>query len=252
MSFDYSGTMWAPEKVRLAPYYLQALKLRWCLKDLTGVKGRVLDLGCGIGGVPKAIKHYRPDLEVIGCDISKKAISYARKNPEGVEFILADACKLPFKKDSLAAVVSFDVLEHLENIEAALSEVFRVLKPKGLFHNFIPLEDQIGTFYWLLSKLGWNSKTWVGHVHVYNAKKIVLLLEKNGFKVMDKKYGYHWLFQLLHLLHYGSWVLLKKRPVGEKSFSKLKMVVAPLVNLESLLLVKVPGGGVSLKMIKKE
>lgn len=252
MSFDYSGVMWGAEKVRLSPNYLQALQLKWCLRNLSKVKGRVLDLGCGMGGIAKAIKHYRPDLEVIGCDVSKKAISYARKNPEGVEFILADVYKLPFKKDSLAAVVSFDVLEHLEDIQAGLREVHRVLQPGGVMYSFLPLEDQIGTFYWLLSKLGWSSKTWAGHVHVYNARKIVLLLEKNGFKVMDKKYAYHWFFQLLDLLHYGSWALLKKRPAGEKWFSKLKMVVAPLVNLESWLLVKVPGGGVSLKTIKKE
>lgn len=251
MSFDYSGTRWGSSKAGLAFIYLPALKLRWCLEDLKEVKGRVLEVGCGAGGMAKAIKRYRPDLEIIGGDVSKEAIKYANKDSQGVKFIQLDAYNLPFKQGSLGAVVSFDVLEHLDKVKVGLKEVDRVLKPKGVFHNFLPLEGQKGTWYWLLTKLGWKGKKLAGHVRAYDVKQIVNKLEKNGFKVVRKKYGYHWFFQAIDLLHYASWSWLKTRPAKRSWFGVFKMIVAPLVNLESWLLAKVPGGGVSLGAVKK-
>lgn len=44
-----------------------------------------------------------------------------------------DVCKLSFPDDSFGLIMSFDVLEHVENLEAALAEVFRCLKEGGTF-----------------------------------------------------------------------------------------------------------------------
>jgi ubiquinone/menaquinone biosynthesis C-methylase UbiE len=251
MSFDYSKTLWGAKKVSLNPCCLQALRLHWCLQDLTEVKGRVLDLGCGRGGMAKAIKHYRSDLEVIGCDISSKAIEDARKDSQGVKFINAKATKLPFKTGSLGAVVCFDVLEHLENLGVVLGEINRVLKPNGVFHSFLPLENQPGSLYWLLFRLGWKGKVLAGHIQTFDRKKILSLLRKTGFKPVKKRYAYHWLFQVIDLLHYAAWTLLKKRPVKNVWFFRLLPVVAPFINLESWLLAAVPGGGLSLGSVKE-
>ena len=54
---NYDAKIWGAPKVRLKPTYMQALKLRYCLQDLESVSGRVLDIGCGAGNMPKAIKH---------------------------------------------------------------------------------------------------------------------------------------------------------------------------------------------------
>jgi release factor glutamine methyltransferase len=55
---------------------------------------RVLDVGTGSGAVALALKHERPDLEVVGIDVSRDALSLARENALAfgleVEFVLGD------------------------------------------------------------------------------------------------------------------------------------------------------------------
>jgi len=250
MSFDYSGTMWAAEKVRLTCGFLQALRLRWCLKDLEGVKGRVLELGCGAGGMVKAIKFYRPDLEVIGIDVNKEAIREAKKDDEGVEFMVMDAKKLRFKDKSFSAVVSFDVLEHIEDVKVVLKEAYRVLKQGGVFHNFVPLERQGGTLYWFLKVFGWKGKKMAGHINVFDEKSLSRLLREAGFKIESKKFGNHCFYQLMDLIHHTSWQILGKRPVKQKPLGLIKTIVAPILYLESRLLAEVSGGAVSLGGVK--
>ena len=105
--------IWGKEIARVSPFNLEALKLFWCLKDLKTVEGRVLEVGCGGGGMSKVIKFYRPDLKITSCDIDQKAINWAKKNPRGVKFKVADAYSLPFDDQYFSAVLTFDFLEHL-------------------------------------------------------------------------------------------------------------------------------------------
>jgi len=250
MSFDDSGTIWGVEKARLSPNYIQALKLGWCLKDLEGVKGKVLDLGCGGGGMAKAIKHYRPDLEVVGVDIAKEAVREVKKDDGGVEFVVMDAKKLRFKDNSFSAVVSFDVLEHIKDVKLVLKEAYRVLKPGGVFHNFVPLEGQSATLYWFLKMFGWKGKKMAGHINVFDEKSLSRLLRKTGFKIKSKKFGNHWFYQLMDMIHHTSWQVLGKRPVRQKPLLVMKVIVAPMFFLESRLLAGVSGGAVSLGVVK--
>ena len=244
--------IWGKEIARVSPFNLEALKLFWCLKDLKTVEGRVLEVGCGGGGMSKVIKFYRPDLKITSCDIDQKAINWAKKNPRGVKFKVADAYSLPFDDQYFSAVLTFDFLEHLEKPEKAIAEVHRVLKQGGLFYNFVPLEKQPGTLYWLLTFFGWQwRKELAGHAQNFDLQKIKLLLETSGFALKSIHHGYHWCFQLLDITHYLRWQRLKRRPFGEKKLYWLKKVFAPIFNFESLLFFKIPGGGVSLGAVKE-
>lgn len=238
--------IWGKDRVRISPFYLQALRLFWALSDLRKVKGKVLEIGCGGGAMTKAIKFYRPDLKLIGCDIDKKAINWAKKKNEGVKFVFGNAYRLPFADQSFSAVLTFDFLEHLEEPEKAIAEANRVLKNGGLFHNFVPLEGQPGTFYWLLNLFGWKGKLLADHRQKFKFNDIRRLMELKGFALKTVRFGYHWSFQLIDLVHYFSWQGLKRKPLEDRGFSLGKKVFAPFFNLESWLLAKIPGGGVSL------
>ncbi len=52
--------------------------------------------------------------------------------------IVADAERIPFKDLSLDVIISNAVLEHVKDMDAALKEISRVLKPKGLLYVEIP------------------------------------------------------------------------------------------------------------------
>lgn len=99
------------------------------------VKGRILDLGCGIGKITSLLEGD----EIIGCDISENAIKIARKNnSKNKRFIKADARNLPFSDGYFDFIFALDVFEHIPNFEKAISEVHRVLKKDGKLIAIIP------------------------------------------------------------------------------------------------------------------
>src|SRR4029077_6876561 len=84
--FDYEAKRWGAAALRPRPWFMNGLKLRYLLADLAPGRGSVLDAGCGAGSVAKAVKRERPDLEVIGCDVSRSSLAVAQASPEGVDF----------------------------------------------------------------------------------------------------------------------------------------------------------------------
>ena len=207
VSFDYEAKSWGAAPVRPRPWYMNGLKLSYLLDDLSGIKGRVLDVGCGGGSVAKAVKHARPDLEVFGCDLSESALKIARTNPEGVDFRLATAERLPFGDGELDFVWIFDVLEHVENPEQVLREVARVLKPGGGFHIVLPLEGQPRTLYRLVGcGTRWTAKVrHGGHIQIFSAARFSETAASCGLRVVRARWSYHFLLQALDLAYF-SWL----------------------------------------------
>src|SRR5579859_3719656 len=174
MSFDYESKRWGAAWLAPKPWFMNGLKLRYLLEDLAPVRGRVLDLGCGAGSVAKAVKRARPDLAVLGCDLSMSALELASSpDSEGVEFRLATAERLPFADGEIDFVWIFDVLEHVESPEVVLREVARVLKPGAGFHIVLPLEGQPRTLYRLLGcGTRWTAKVrHGGHIQIFSADR---------------------------------------------------------------------------------
>jgi SAM-dependent methyltransferase len=93
--------------------------------------GRVCDVGCGPGHVTRYL-HDR-GAEVFGVDISGRMIDRARALNPGIEFEVADLRALPVQDGSLAGVVAFYSLIHLESSElaSALASLGRRLQPGG-------------------------------------------------------------------------------------------------------------------------
>ncbi len=85
----------------------------------------VLDLGCGPGGKTKLFYEVS---ETVGIDITARI---GTEHKHQFTFLLADATRLPFKDDSFDAVVSFDVVEHMEDDKKFVAEAFRVCKKSG-------------------------------------------------------------------------------------------------------------------------
>jgi demethylmenaquinone methyltransferase/2-methoxy-6-polyprenyl-1,4-benzoquinol methylase len=89
--------------------------------------GRVLDLGCGTGDFAALIGRRA---RATGVDLSAHMLSRARRRlrPDA-ELVQASAFGLPFPECAFDAAVSGFVLRNLNDLEAALRELARVLKP---------------------------------------------------------------------------------------------------------------------------
>lgn len=91
---------------------------------------RVLDAGCGTGGFLKVLRSRHPDWQVIGVDLSPLACSLARER-SGAEVCEGSITALPFADGEFDAVVTGDVIYHVEDVALALREFARCVKPGG-------------------------------------------------------------------------------------------------------------------------
>ena len=89
----------------------------------------LLDMAAGTGSSTAAFS--RPGVRLVAGDFSEGMLAEGRKRHPEIEFVFADATKLPFKaKEFDATTISFG-LRNVVDVEAALSEMFRVTKPGG-------------------------------------------------------------------------------------------------------------------------
>lgn len=125
-------------------WWYRALHLR--LADaLAGVQGRVLDAGCGTGGLLTVLRTTRPDLALVGVEWAQEAAQRAR-GKSGALIVRGSVNLLPFADASFDAVVAADLLCHgAVDPAVALAGLYRVLRPGGLLVVNMP------AYAWLLS-----------------------------------------------------------------------------------------------------
>jgi len=87
-----------------------------------------LDIGCGSGAAAELLQQ-EFELLPIGMDISKFAVDASKER--GVRTLQVDVTKIPISDGSQDFALALDVIEHIEDRNVLLSEMYRVLKPGG-------------------------------------------------------------------------------------------------------------------------
>ncbi len=125
-------------------WWYRALHAR-LLDRLAGIEGRVLDAGCGTGGLLARLQAARPDLALVGVEWSAEGLARARQK-SAAALVRGSVNALPFADASFDAAVAADVLCHrMVQPQAALAELHRVLRPGGLLAVNMP------AYRWLFS-----------------------------------------------------------------------------------------------------
>ncbi len=110
------------------------------IKNKNGAK--ILDLCCGTGDVSlilsKKITKNQVSADITGVDFSRNMLDVAIARNEKVSenkpsFILGDATSLQYPDDSFYAITISFGLRNLPDTKAGLKEIYRVLKPNGIF-----------------------------------------------------------------------------------------------------------------------
>lgn len=147
--------------------------------------GRCLDVGCGEGRHSLAA-YLRPDIDVVGVDLSHDDLQTARTriadmeafDPQGrISFLQGDATSLPFPDASFERVICSEVLEHIPNFLSVVNELVRVLKPGGRLCVTVPRAwpEQIC---WWLSREYYNTPG--GHIRIFNRRFLRREISRNG------------------------------------------------------------------------
>lgn len=102
--------------------------------DFVGVRGEVLDVGCGTGALTFAIAKNPTVSRVIGIDLSKAFLDYARSKSDDprVQFEQGDAHKLPFADASFDCCLALLVMSFITDPSKAAAEIRRVTRPGGV------------------------------------------------------------------------------------------------------------------------
>ncbi len=193
------------------------------------VKGneKVLDCGCGDGFYIMVLRELYPSLEITGIDYDEKILDKAKKyiKQDGItKLIKSEVYDLPFKDNYFDKIILSEVLEHLENENSGLKEIYRVLKKNGRLIITVPNHNY--PFWWdplnrVREKFGLGhfnkdnellAGLWSMHLRLYYPDEVMRLIKKTGFKVLKTKLLTHYCFPFSQIiLHLGKRLLLWKR-----------------------------------------
>ena len=126
------GADYLEEFLRQSPAFyalLRAIECRYMSKVI--IDPPVLDLGCGDGMFGSVLFNNQPGAIDFGIDLSTKDIAKAELKKVYKSLQLGDIQCLPFADSSIGSIFSNSVFEHLEDIDLALCEAARVLRPGG-------------------------------------------------------------------------------------------------------------------------
>lgn len=158
--------MLPPAKDRKWQYYIH----EWVVNN-TRKKDYVLEVASGMGALCYLLK--KAGRFPTGIDVSQTAIDSSKRDVPGVVFTKMYAEKLEFQNNFFDCVCANQLLEHVKEPKIVISEMLRVLKPKGKLLITVPI----------LYNLDLNGKS--HHIHHWGFYEIMHLFEEFGdnFKV---------------------------------------------------------------------
>jgi 2-polyprenyl-3-methyl-5-hydroxy-6-metoxy-1,4-benzoquinol methylase len=128
---EFTGERVVPGKVEVDLWNEHVARYVFATRFAEGK--RVLDAGCGsgYGAARLALKAFR----VLGVDLAKEAIDYARLHypMSNLHFLQASCTQLPARDGTFDLVVAFEIIEHLKDWETFLEEACRLLAADGRF-----------------------------------------------------------------------------------------------------------------------
>lgn len=176
-------------------------------------RARLLDAGCGTGGMLEFLQGQISDLNGTGVDAEEEAVRHCHQR--GLSTVQIGSVEaLPYADAAFDAVLSLDVLYHAgvsENL--ALAEMGRVLRPDGLLLLNLPAFDS----------LRGSHDVAVSGARRYGARQVRSLLEHSSFAVERIQYWNAWLFLPLLVWRRVSRMKAKQGP-GVESDLKLTPV----------------------------
>lgn len=135
------------------------------------IKGTALDIGAGAGRNTRVLLEH--GLDALAIENEETGIKLCQKNH--IPCLKGDVLNLPFADNSFNLITLMDVLEHIDDHEKAISEIYRILKINGKLILSVPLDMKL-----------WSSHDEISlHKRRYEPKEILQLIEKEKFEIIS-------------------------------------------------------------------
>lgn len=195
---------------------------RWTVKKFERyLKGKILEVGCGIGNFTKILSKYG---EVFAIDIDNDYIIAAQQTVKGkamVELGDIENGESFFNGQKFDAVICLNVLEHIKDDRKSLRNMYSILKKKGVLILLVPAHDFL---------FGEIDKS-IRHHRRYNKGQLLKLLKSIGFKIEKAR--------LLNMFGALGWwfagKLLKNRGVDKNKIKLFNFFAPVILSIEDVI-----------------
>lgn len=137
---------------------------------------KILEIGCGTGSIVNELSS--KGFDVTGTDISQEAIAYGLNKYGDIKLAVQPAEQLPFAHESFDVVLSFDLFEHIAQVDKHVSEVYRVLVTGGYYLFQTPNKYCSALYSTYINK---SFKWKRAHPSLHSPRQLRKRLEKHGF-----------------------------------------------------------------------
>jgi SAM-dependent methyltransferase len=133
-----------------------------------------LEIGCGTGFVLSGLRARFPSLQLAGSEVFASGLRFAQERLPGVALFQMDARRVPFERE-FDVIGLFDVLEHIEEDELVIHEMFRASRPGGGLMVTVPQHP----FLWS------PADEYACHKRRYTRAELVNKVRQAGFDVVQ-------------------------------------------------------------------
>ena len=162
--------------------------LIWALKQYFPNLQNFLEIGCGTGFVLSGLKEAFPNLGLAGSEVFSEGLNFAAARLPGIELFQMDARQIPFREE-FDVVGAFDVLEHVKEDEAVLSQMYQATRKGGGILITVPHHP----FLWS------GSDDFARHVRRYKSGELASKVKNAGFQILRNTSFVSFLLPLLVL-----------------------------------------------------
>ena len=144
----------------------------WVLERFFSGINNFMEIGCGTGFVLSGISRAFPRLMVSASEVDPAGLSFVAKNSKNANLFQMDARNIPFK-DEFDAIGAFDVIEHIDEDEKVLKQMFNACKPGGGIIVTVPQHPRL-----------WSSlDVYAHHKRRYTRKELTGKIRNAGFHI---------------------------------------------------------------------
>lgn len=190
--------------------------ISWAMKKYYPDAKSVLEVGCGTGYVLKGLSATCPEMKYMGADIYTSGLKFATERVSGAEFMQMDARHIPFR-DEFDIIGAFDVIEHVEEDQQVLDQMYKAVMPGGGIIVTVPQHKWLWT----------TTDDFAYHKRRYTRTELDEKVTRSGFEVIRMMSFMSLLLPFIVILR-GRYLLYPKGTI-EKSI-KTELRINPVLN----------------------